>query len=196
MGLDIGFNLYEKKPFDEKGELVNVENIDTPYVSGRTDVTYSWGKHFKFNHESTETPVFQKGLDGKEDKLEEFSIKYRFLPFEDFKQTVTDAINETIEDCGKEKIDLLKQIKFYTQEIKELRDLQKDCSENQKYAFDRWEEDIRDYKKCVEDITDSYKTFDEEDYNYTHALWVKSLLEEMEKYLNEDKYYIIPYFSY
>ena len=196
MGLDIGFNLYKKKPFDEERKLVEADLDIYTNVCGRTDTTYSWGEHFKFNKESTETPVFQKELDGKEEKLAEFSVKYKFLPLETFKETVMYAVNETFEICQGEKLDLLKRINSYKEEIKELRDLQKDCTEDQNYAFGRWEKMIQANKQMIEELQEYYDSYNDEDYQYTHAIAVKDLLEDMEKYLKEDKYYVIPYYSY
>ena len=196
MGLDIGFSLYKKKPFDGEGKLVEADLDIYTNVCGRTDTTCSWGEYFKFNNESTETPVFQKGLDGKEEKLEEFSVKYKYLPLETFKETVMHTVNETFETCQNEKLELLKRIDSYKQEIKELRDLQKECTEDQEYAFDRWEQQITANKQMIEELQEHYDSYNDEDYQYTHAVAVKELLEDMEKYLKEDEYYVIPYYSY
>lgn len=197
MGLEIGFNLYEKKPLDEEDKyvLASVEP-ECSYVCGRTDTTYSWSTYFTFNQKDTITPVFQEALKDKVEKLDDFSQKYKLISFEDFKEPIMSAIKEVIEDKDTSKLNIRKTIFKYKNEINELRELQQKCTEDNEFAFDKWEEQIQNLKTDISELEDSYDTYEEEDYDYSHAIAVKELLEEMEKYLKEDRYYVIPFYSY
>lgn len=195
MGLEIGFDLYKKEPLDKEGKFIEAD-IETPWVCGRTETTYSWGEEFTFNQTETITPVFQKGLKDKVEKLEEYSEKYSLITLEEFKEPILKAIKEAINQRDEDKLNLVKDISKYEKEIKELRELQKTCTEDQEFAFNKWEEKIEELKEKISYAHESYDEYDDEDYDYTHALWVKDLLEKMEEYLKEDKYYVVPFYSY
>ena len=197
MGQDIGFSLYEKKPFDEEGKWVSVKDIETPNVCGRTNSTNSWGLYFEFNADGSTTPVFQKTLNKKLlDSDDSYKNKLKLMSFKDFKENIMQAVENDLQEAQQDKFSYLTSIDGYEKDIKELRELQRNCTEDQSYAFDRWEQNIRDYKECIDNIREGYRTFNEEDYNYTHAIAVKELINEMEKYLEENKYYVVPYYSY
>lgn len=195
MGLEIGFNLYKKAPFDEKLERVD-SGIDTNWVCGRTKSTGSWGELFKFNAKDSVTPVFQKELDEYVYTSEDYTEKYMYTDFDDFKSAVMDAVNSDLDECHQTKQSMYKQVKDLREKIVELRDLQKSCTEDNSYAFDRWEEQIQDYADSIRSLQDDLSDFEDDDYQYGHAIAVKELLEEMEKYVKKDEYYVVPYFSY
>ncbi len=195
MGLDIGFDLYEKKPFDEKGEFVP-SGLTTPWVCGRTNSTNSWGELFKFGGDDTEVPVFQKELDGKSHTFDSFTEKYVFTEFENFKSAVMSSVDDDLAECHATKQTMRRRINELREKISELRELQKTCTEENSYAFDRWGEDISDYTENIHNLQEDLADFEDNDYEYNHAIAVRELLADMERYVKEDKYYVIPVFSF
>lgn len=196
MGLVIGFDLYEKEPLDKRGEWVVIkedDEADLRYCYGRTRATQSWG--VLFNNDTV--PVFQEKLDGrqliKDGKVLE---QYVLQNFTDFKKVVLDACEDDIANGNEERQMLLAQSRDNEKEIKELRQLQMQCTREQSYAFDRWAERIQDLKEANRQLQNEYRDFKEEDYNTNRALRVKEMVERMEKLLKEDKYYIVPFYSY
>lgn len=196
MGLVIGFDLYEKEPLDKRGEWVVIkedDEADLRYCYGRTSATQSWG--VLFNNDTV--PVFQEKLDGrqliKDGKVLE---QYVLQNFTDFKKVVLDACEDDIANGNEERQMLLAQSRDNEKEIKELRQLQMQCTREQSYAFDRWAERIQDLKEANRQLQNEYRDFKEEDYNTNRALRVKEMVERMEKLLKEDKYYIVPFYSY
>lgn len=194
MGLDIGYYLYEKKPLDDEGKYIKPD-IDTLTVCGKCDVVYSWGNLFEFINEKEICPVFQEGLKNKKESLEEYSIEYKLVDFNEFKKIVTDAITETKKECAKDYQDILKQIKKAEDQIKELRELQRCCTKDQEFAFDKWTDEISELKNYIDESLNYANTYYDTAYAYNKASAVIKLLAEMEKYLKEDKYYIIPYYN-
>lgn len=195
MGLDIGYHLYEKKPLDEENKYIE-SNAETKWVCGRCDVTYSWGEMFKFGADKEIVPVFQKGLKGKiQEYSEGYAAEFNLVDFEDFKDTVKKAIDDAFEEGRETKLTLLRNNLKDKERIKDLRKLQMECTEDQEFAFDKWTEEIDEIQRGIDERQDIYDKYEEDDYSYSHAVYVKELLEEMEKYLKEDKYYVVPYFS-
>lgn len=199
MGQDIGFNLYEKKPFDENGLLVLAKKdgveIDAGWVSGRTESTCSWGNLFEFGDSEEIVPVFQKELDGKS-RGDDYHEVFKFCKFDYFKDEVMGAIDKDLAEATEQKRAISKRILAAKSEIEELRELQKSCTEEQSYAFDRWNGEISDKKEAIASSEEYLASYDAEDYEYLHAIAVKELLTEMEKYVEEGEYYVIPFFSY
>lgn len=211
MGQEIGFNIYEKKPFDEEGKLVRVRNekgetIQTSFVCGRTASTGSWGYYFKdsYNNGTNEidsvAPVFQKELSDKTgifyEDGDEWKTKFNLMDFKDFKDAVMDSVEEDLKVGREEQFSFLMQINKNRKKINTLRELQRNCNSDQEFAFEKWGEEINELEDDIAESEEYYKNFEEEDYNTCRAKNVKNLIEEMEKYLKEDKYYIVPYFSY
>lgn len=202
MGLDIGFNVYEKKPLDEKGEYIDAKaEVELKYgydwVCGRTESTIAWSSMFKFDSDNATVPVFQKALDGKIRGYDsEYSEKYEYVDFEDFKNSVLSVVNSDLEESRDEKQRIANKILKLNSDILELRELQAKLTEGHEFAFNMWREEIDEKKDAIEELHESYENFDVDDYEYSHAVAVKDMLLEMEKLIKEDKYYIIPYFSY
>lgn len=195
MGLDIGYHLYDKKKVDEENKFVEAD-IETKWACGRCNVTYSWGEMFKFGVGKEIVPVFQEGLKGKiQEYSEDYEVEFNFVKFEDFRDIVKKAIDETFEEGRENKLALLRNNLKDKEKIKDLRKLQMECTEDQEFAFDKWSEEINELQSGIDDRQDIYDKYEEEDYSYCHAIYVKELLEEMTKYLKEDKYYVVPYFS-
>lgn len=195
MGLEIGFNLYKKSPFDERREFVE-SDIDTQCVCGRTKSTGSWGELFNFTAKDSIIPVFQKELDGYVRASEDYTETYMYTDFNNFKSAVMDAVNDDLEDCRQIKQSMYKRVKELQTNITELRELQKSCTEDNSYAFDRWEGQIQDYAEAIRSLQRDLSDFEDDDYQYGHAVAVQKMLEEMEKYVKENEYYVIPFFSY
>lgn len=198
MSLDIGFKLYEKKPFDEKGELVAVDfkpasEKETDWVCGRTDATNSWGSLFSFKEGEGTVPVFQKPLDGKED---ECGNKCKFADFADFKDTVSAAIKSDRDEVRELHRSYFKEIAARKDEIAELRELQKGCSAENEYAFDRWTDKIKELKSEIRSYEEEIKSLYDDDYTWLHAESVENLLNTMESLIEKDEYYVVPYFSF
>lgn len=198
MGLDIGFHLYEKEAYDKEKKLVEVkdDNWEERWMCGRCDVTNAWGDSFQFYHALTITPVFQKELDGHEEKLEEFVEEYKLVSFNEFKHNILLAVEDTYRDNQQAKLDILRDIDRMKEKVKDLRELQKTCTADEEFAFDKWGKEIEDKEESIAEQTDYYNHYDEEDYDYSHAKRMEELLDTLEEYLKEDKYYIIPYFSF
>ncbi len=196
MGQYIGFTLYEKKPLDEENKLVKAKADPDLYICGRCDVTSSWGEYFDITFEKYTTPVFQKELADKVQTLEEYSERYKYIPFEDFKQTVMDAVEEEYATTDNYLQSLLRDNYKAEKEIKNLRELQKSCTEDQAYAFKEWGYEIKKLKDEIDANNYTLEHYKKEDYDYTHAQEVEKLINALEKYLKEDKYYVIPYSSY
>ena len=217
MGLDIGFTLYEKKPLDEEGKLVAVKlsNIKVGlwrrvlfflkhgkrykadeyenWRCGWGKPNESWGSLFEFNDLEYVTPVFQEGIVKHPQILEEFKETYKLVDFDLFADYVHEACTDAYVEADEERAKLLDNQRECQETIKELRNLQRGCTEDNQYAFDRWEEKI---STCRNRIENSKKLLQENDFaDENQAKSVNALLDSMEKYLKEDRYYVIPYFS-
>lgn len=195
MGLEIGYYLYEKKPLDEEGKYINAP-IETKWACGRCNSTYSWGEMFKFESNKETCPVFQEGLKGKKKCSEDYIVEFNLIDFEDFKSDILRVLDKVYDTGREEMLNLLNLNIKDRNTIKELRQLQKECTEDQEFAFNKWSAEIKELQESISDREDYYDTYKEEDYEYSHADYVKDLLETMEKDLKEDKYYVVPYYSY
>lgn len=210
MGLDIGFDIYKKEK-DKNGKIILVEKEfpenrkDDTWCCGRCEVNYSWGYGHSYgefgNAESPITkPTFDKELDGyKFESEREGTIIYspvvlKYVPFKEFEDNVNDAIAETEKEAFESKRGLYNQINEKTKTISELRNLQKECDEDNEFAFNKWTEEIRDLKDEIAELTEMLDNYDTEDYDTSHAKRVKNMLKYL-KECQEDGYVCIPYFS-
>ncbi len=192
MGQEIGFHLYKKDAFDKDKKLVEAEVPEAPCVCGRTEATCFWGALFRFSSDKTVVPVFQRELDGFEDDY----ARYELADFEEFKARVDEAVKYEYSVCYEEKQEAYRKIKDMRDEIDELRESQRKCTADNSYAFDRWEKRIQELKESIVIQEDYVRSYEDEDYNYTHAKHVEDLLSAMEKHLKENKYLVVPYYSY
>ncbi len=111
MGLEIGFDLYEKEPFDADGTLVAAKGIDLHFVCGRTDSTIAWGELFRHEGDHEDTPVFQAGLQGRTRSWDDGSTRtYVACDFGEFRRRVMDAVESDLKACAKEKQAMLNLI--------------------------------------------------------------------------------------
>ena len=210
MGLYIGFSIYKKKK-GEDGKITLTkqefpkEHKDDVWCCGRCEVNYSWG--YGYSCTCLEEggflitkPTFDEELDGYvlepgEKGTAAYSpITLKYVPFEKFKNNVSNAIEEVEEEVLKSKRGLCRQIKDKTKTIAELRSLQKDCTKENAFAFNKWTKEINQLKEAISELNDMLDNYDTDDYDATHAKQVKSMLEYLEKY-QEDGYVCIPYYS-
>lgn len=207
MGLDIGFDIYKKEK-DKTGKITLIEKEfpknreDDAWCCGRCDVNYSWGYGHSYgefgNADSPITkPTFDKELDGYriEPEKETYSpVILKYVPFKEFKDNVTDAIEETEKQAFESKHGLLGQISEKTKTISELRNLQKECDEDSEFAFNKWGEEIKDLKDEIVELNEMIDNYDSEDYDMSHAKRVKNMLKYLEE-CQESGYVCIPFFS-
>lgn len=198
MGLEIGYYLYEKKPLDEENRFVEAEDLNSSWVCGRCDVTYSWGELFKFEPNREIVPVFQKGLEGKKksDAHDDYSVEFNLVEYDDFRRRVDFAIQDAKDKALDAKQNLFKEIKALKNKKSELRELQKECTEDNAFAFDKWSAEISEIDDSIVEKQAYLDEYDDEDYDLSHAKHVENLLKEMKEIINEDKYYVVPYYSY
>ncbi len=198
MGLEIGFNLYKKGPLDEKGEFVEAE---VPGISnwacGWSTPTEAWGRLFSFGENSSTVPVFQEGLAKiRKQVLEEYEEEYKLVDFEDFAFPVTEAIHEVTEEANEMRSKNIKEAERVRKDIADLRELQRGCAaEDNEYAFERWGEEIRYLKERLEYLEESISEDANDCYEVSRARRVAELLKEMERFVDADEYYVIPFFS-
>lgn len=193
MGLDIGFTLHEKKPFDDGGKLVTVDVDDNWRCGwGRANEAFGHG-YFEFGDEHV-VPVFQKELADREFTFDGFSKKYKYVPFEDFRRDIESTLDEIDEDSANTVREYIRRIHANEKRIEELRNEQRRCTKEQSYAFERWGEEIDDIRDSNESMQD-YVNRPYEDDEVRQAKGVRELLDAMERYLKEDRYYVVPYFS-
>lgn len=207
MGLDIGFDIYKKEK-DKSGKIMLAEQ-EFPenrkadaWCCGRCEVNYSWGYGHSYgefgNPDSPITkPTFDKELDGyrfKPEREECSPVVLKYVPFEEFKGNVTDAIEETEKQALESKHNLFSQINEKTTTISELRNLQKECDEDNEFAFNKWTEEIRELKDEIAELKDMLNNYDTDDYDASHAKRVKNMLKYLEE-CQKDGYVCIPFFS-
>jgi hypothetical protein len=197
MGLDIGFHIYEKGPFDKDGKLVEAEVVDDDnWACGWGDATEAWGWLFKVGMDKIVTPVFQKELAGKKTNEDGYEEEYALVSVDEFAAPIEQTISDIEDGVFEQKKDAYKQIKRNDAKIASLRELQKGCTEESKYAFDRWSEEICDIEASTAELQDFIDDPASEDDGYAKAKYVEKLLERLKDYVAEDKYYVIPYYSY
>lgn len=199
MGLEIGFNIYKKEKKDGKIALTKQDLTDKEfgesYSCGRCEVNYSWGDYFECGKETTVTPTFDEELDGYDLSGTDDHAVLKYVPYQEFKGKVAAAIKEARNSAYETKREYLQRINEYKADIKELRELQKSCSESQEYAFNRWEDQIGEKKDMIHELEEALRTFDEDDYDMSHARYAEDLLKFMEEKM-EEGFVAIPYYSY
>lgn len=193
MGLDIGFNLYRK----EKGKFVPIELNDKNWVCGRCDATYAWDYGFDLTHNDYDVvPVFNAAYDNEQ--LNE-TTKMKYIPFKNFFEVVNDRLKAVYEERSQCYSNMQERVNRLYDEIKELRKLQKSCTADNAYAFDRWEERIREIKADIDASEDELATFHQDDYDYCRFVAVRDMLIKMREYVSgeeDNEYIVVPFFSY
>ena len=193
MGLEIGFNLHKKV----NDKLVNhkLQDDDSTWTCGRCDVTYAWelGCSYDYQTNTSTEAVFNKEFDNYEEEHNDYKVVYKYLPFEDFKTHVMEAVNDTFNDIALSKQNSYKRIQKLENEIATYQNLQlkseTDC------VFDKFQEKIEDDKREIEENEEFINSLETDDYDYTHAVKVKQMVEDIEKYLKEG-YIVTTFFSF
>ena len=206
MGLEIGFDIYKKekddkgKPFLKKVEFPK-EKEDDSWSCGRCEVNYSWGYGYKANIKEINQVTFDKELDNyampQTKEAEEYGftpVVLHYVPYDEYKKHVEDSIDETIKEGFDAKRFLLSQIYDNNKEIAELRELQKKCSSDNEFAFDKWTEEIKDLKRENINFQNEIDHYDEEDYDVSHANRLRRLLQYLEE-CQKEGYTCIPWYS-
>lgn len=202
MGLEIGFSLYEK---NKKGKLVyskTNENEELYFTCGRYDATNAFGVYFSETFKETTRPTFVKELNGYQltwttpSGEEMKGDKLVFVPFNEFKNGILESIDSIEKDLLKVKKTYKGFLKTINEKIENLRLLQKSCTEEQKFAFIMWQKEIESLEEEKSEYAHSIENFEEEDDDYRKCQDVRKILEQMEKYQNEGKYIVLPYYSY
>lgn len=206
MGLELGFTIY-KKERDNEGKL-SLKKVDFPkdreydsWSCGRCDVNYSWEFGSEQKNGKITRPTFNKELDNYTMPQTEEAKKngywpetLRYIPFDEFKEHVEAAIDETFE-VGQDVIRSLRsQIEENKETIKELRQLQMKCKPENEFAFDKWTEEIKELKQRSIDLEASIDSYYEEDYEMSKAKSLKTILQYLEE-CQEKGYVCLPWFS-
>lgn len=213
MGLQIGFDLFKKEINQENKEikLIPVNFYDgylglgDTWICGRCTVTKAWDYGFKLSLSNEkeadldEIPTFDKELDGWISPKNDYDYQYklRYIPFEEYKNAIMKVVQKVYDDHSKYIQELSKIIKNINDKIKHYEDLQLKCTEDNKFAFDKWQEKIdeleeenqRNYSIMFDDDPE------DEDYDYNHAKAVEKLIKNMENYQKEG-YVVIPFYSF
>lgn len=206
MGLEIGFDIYKKekddkgKPFLKKVEFPK-EKEDDSWSCGRCEVNYSWGYGFRAENGKITQVTFDKELDNyampqtkKEEEYGFSPVVLHYIPYEEYKENVERSIDETIKEGFDAKRSLLSQIYDNNKEIAELRELQRKCSSDNEFAFDKWTEEIKDLKRENISLQNEIDHYDEEDYDVSHANRLRGLLQYLEE-CQKEGYTCIPWYS-
>lgn len=195
MGLDIGFTLYEKKPWDEEGRLVRADVGGDGYENWRCGwgrPNESWGHMFEFGEQYV-VPVFQKGLTDRKPEQGDGDPAYKLVDFDEFADYVHEACTDEYHEASEYRQHLRSEREACKEAIDELRELQRGCTSDNEYAFDRWNDEISDNKERIKSIDGMLA---EDDFGEERqAKSVNALLEAMEEHVKQDKYYVVPYFD-
>lgn len=201
MGLEIGFRLFDKNKFIESKDLVEIEPkaSETSYVCGRSPAAEAWSHMIDISAEKTIVPVFQKELDGfvRKSGYSDYDItEYKCIAFDDFKKGIIDAIDSVRSDSQRECDRQLKRIGECKDEIKELREWQLKCGEDNAYAFDRWESRIAELKEDIECCLEYISDPADHDYDYAATKSIEKLIDGMQARVRDGDALVIPYASY
>lgn len=208
MGLDIGYTLYKNDDGKlSRYELPENKMWDT-WSCGRCECNYAWsygsdlhalyGWGDKDENNTYYTPTFTKEFDDYvlNDLDENSSLvhKLKYIPFSEFKEEIENAINEVVK--GREE--LVQQantnIKSIDDKIREYRDLQIKCTENQKFAFKQWQEKVEELQDDKERELAYINEDPMEDYDYQKAMQLSRMLKDMQTFLDEG-YIITTFYS-
>lgn len=179
MSLEIGYDFYED------GKIV--DNGHDNWSCGRNDINYAWGHYFTEGH----FPVFKPELEG----LKYYDLTGRYVKFEDFKKVIIDACEEAERRYWDDIKHYQQRQKELLAEIKELRELQKTCTEKQSFAFDRWTEEINDLRGSYQEYQELIDDTDDFNTDYSRAADMRKRLNTMEEDMKNGKV-LIPFYSY
>ena len=204
MGLEAGFDIYKKKKGGdgkvvlEKQEFPKGSDDRVTYSCGRYPVNYAWGTGASESSEGSVQATFDKELDGYvlvNNEAADYKSVLKYIPLEDFEARVTEEIENARKEANEAKTSLWTSIQDLRDEISELRALQKSCKAENEFAFDKWEDRVREDKESISDLQERLKNYDEEDFDASAAARASDMLKYM-KELMKDGYTAIPYCSY
>lgn len=218
MGLDIGFNVY-KKGLDEKTKKIKLiqeklteKQEDETWACGRCAATNAWSYGFTFSGFTQEgsgdnidtVPTFDKELDGWLSPKTEYGYQYRlkYMPFENYKKWVMDVVQEEYDNHDRAKEAAFRRIHDNDMDIKHYEELQLKCTEDNEFAFDKWQEKIDELRESNKEEWDFIHDDDPDkedkeiyNYGYFHARSVEGLIKKMEEYQKQG-FVTIPYYSF
>lgn len=183
MSTEIGYSVYNP----ETKEIVSNEHDD--WMCGRNDITECWSQYFNFSWEDDKNycPVFVKSYDDAVIG----GVKRKYVSIDDFISAVSNDLDYQAQENVKLRQSISHSNYEYKARIKELRELQRDCGENQSYAFDRWNDEINDIRETIRDNEDYLS--EDEDGDRINA--VRKMLADMKA--DHDKGLIVlPYYSF
>ena len=130
----------------------------------------------------------------KEEEYGFATVVLHYIPYDEYKKHIENYIDETIKEGFDAKRALLSQIYDNNKEIAELRELQRKCSSDNEFAFDKWTEEIKDLKRENISLQNEIDHYDEEDYDVSHANRLRGLLQYLEE-CQKEGYTCIPWYS-
>ena len=104
-----------------------------------------------------------------------------------------EAVNDTFNDIALSKQNSYKRIQKLEKEIATYQNLQMKSETD--FVFDKFQEKIDDDKREIEENEEFINSLEIDDYDYTHAVTVKHMVEDIEKYLKEG-YIVTTFFSF
>lgn len=195
MSCEIGYSLYDKEAFAIRKELVYVENLETVFYCGRNELTDRWGYMFGTTNNAHKDirPTFNKELDGYESEY--FVLKY--IDFKDFRRELQAMRDEFEEKSRRIQKMTYNTISQYRNRIRELRELQRKCTDEEEYAFNKWEERINE---LYDEIARLERELDDSECNEypSYIKFLDTIIKEMEQMVNDEQchFYVIPYYAY
>lgn len=187
MGLEVGFDVWDKKDGKLVKHELSEEEHDKTWVCGRCDVTYAWDYGTSTDYEGRvfTSVVFDKEFDGyteKDPKYESTRV-LKYIPFDEFKAHIMESVDEEIKNLTHAKHAAWVRIAEMKSQIKEYQELQLKSTTD--FVFDKFQEKIEEARSNIKEDQDYIDTVEEEDYDYTHAIAVRDMLGDMEKYIKE-----------
>lgn len=183
MSTEIGYNVYNP----ETGKIVSNEHDD--WMCGRNDITECWNQYFNFAWENDKnySPIFVKEYDN----VAIGEIKRKYVSIDDFISAVSNDLDYQDQENVKVRNSISCSNYEYKARIKELRELQRDCTKNQSYAFDKWNDEIDDIRQEMKENEDFLNENEDGDRINT----VRKMLADMKA--DHDKGLIVlPYYSF
>lgn len=194
MGLDYGFVVYKNGKVESTGS-------NRACVRGRSDVANAFGNFFSFSWSdgsadtSASGPVFQKEYDGQ--VLDGY--KRTYVKFEDFRSAVMEAIDDEKRLYSDSRIRARNRLKQLESANAKLREFQLKCTEANAYAFDRWNDEIRNNEETMDELrealSDDDKAYEYFGGDYWSAREVEDMLNFMKEKLDAGEI-VLPFFSF
>lgn len=194
MGLDYGFTVYKN------GKVERVDS-ERAWVRGRSDVATAFGNFFTFSWGDGDTdtsasgPIFQKEYDGQVID----GYKRTYVKFEDFRNAIMEAVNNEKRFYADSRVHARNRLQQLESANAKLRELQFKCTEANAYAFDRWNDEIRDNEDSMDELrevlSDDNKAYEYFGGDYWTAQEVEDMLNFMKEKLDAGEV-VLPFFSF